>query len=65
MFVRLPFANRVLDLAHCRRPEWTMSRAATLTSDLHVSLSVPICWREMEIGDREPRRFVSARTSVV
>ena len=65
MFVRLPFANGALDLAHCRRPEWTLARAATFTSELDVGLSVPICWREMEIGDREPRRFISARPSVV
>ena len=65
MFVRLPFGNGVLDLAHCRRPEWILARAATFTSDLYVGLSVPICWREMEISDREPCRFISARTSVV
>ena len=65
MFVWLPFANRVLDLARFRRPEWTLPRAAPLTSDLHVGLSVPICRREMETGDREPRRFISPRTSVV
>ena len=52
MFMRLPFRNGVLDLTHCRRPEWTLARAATFTSDLDVGLSVPICRREMEIGDR-------------
>jgi len=55
MLVRLPVGDEAIDLLHCHRPEWALTRPSTLAVNLDVRLPVPVGSVQVEVGDLKLR----------